>query len=223
MNYALIAAAGRGVRMGTRCPKPYLTMDGEMIYIKCLRKFVEHPMIDGICIAAAQNMVDRMKDDVWSIFPKGDICVTEGGATRHETMERLMDLLFELYPVDEDTVILTHDAVRPFINAKIIEDNIAAARKYGACSTAIPAIDTVFRSADGAFIDDVPPRGELFYAQTPQSFNALKFQSALQKLTPEQKSAVTDACSVFRLLNEPVALVPGSPENIKITYPSDLK
>ena len=222
MNYALVLAAGRGIRMGTDCPKQFLTIGGEMIYIKCLRHFVESPLIDGIVLAVPHMMSSRVKDEVWSVFPKADLCVTEGGDSRHETLEKLMDFLFDYYPVDDDTVILTHDAVRPFINEKIIADNIETARKYGGCGTAIPAVDTVFRSSDGVLIDDVPPRDQLYYAQTPQSFNALKFRMALRALTPEQKAQVTDACSVFRLLNEPVALVPGAPENIKITYKSDL-
>ena len=105
----------------------------------------------------------------------------------------------------------------------MIRDNVAAAKAYGGCNTVIPAVDTVFQSADGAFVTGLLDRNTLFYAQTPQSFLAKKFRAMLASLSDTQKAAVTDACSVFFLCGEPVRLVQGSPENIKITFPSDLK
>ncbi len=223
MVYALLPAAGSGSRMGSEIPKQFLSVGGEPIYIKSLHHFVESPLVDGVVLAVPADYVGYARDEIARYFPGASVGVISGGADRSETLEKLVGYLFAKYPVDGDSVILTHDAVRPYINEKIIADNIAAAREAGGCGTAIPAVDTVFRSADGEFIDDVPPRSELFYAQTPQSFNAVKFRDAMRSLTPEQKAAVTDACSVFRLAGLPVKLVPGSPENIKITYPSDLK
>ncbi len=223
MVYALLPAAGSGSRMGSDVPKQFLSVGGERIYIKSLRHFVSSPLVDGVVLAVPADYVSHAAEECARYFPGERIDVIAGGADRSETLEMLVEHLFAHYPVDGDSVILTHDAVRPYINARIIADNIAAAREAGGCGTAIPAVDTVFRSAGGVFIDDVPPRSELFYAQTPQSFNAVKFRGAMRSLTPEQKAAVTDACSVFRLAGLPVKLVPGSPENIKITYPSDLK
>ncbi len=223
MNYALLPAAGSGSRMGAAVPKQFLPIGGEPIYIKSLRHFIESPLVDGVVIAVPEDYIDSVREETGRFFPGARTDVIAGGADRSETLEKLVDYLFAHYDVDGDSVILTHDAVRPFIDERIIADNIAAAKQTGGCGTAIPAVDTVFRSADGVLIDDVPPRAELFYAQTPQSFRAVLFREALQSLTKEQKSLVTDACSVFLLAGMPVKLVPGKPENIKITYPSDLQ
>ena len=222
MNIALVLAAGSGTRMQSALPKQFLPIDGEPIYIRSIRRFAECGEVDAIVLAAPADYLSHAARQIETYFPGREIPVIPGGADRPETMERLIDFVFQRYEPDETSVLLTHDAVRPFIDSRIIHDNIAAAREYGGCGTVIPAVDTVFCSEDGAFVTSVPARSKLYYAQTPQSFLAVRFRDALKSLSADEKTRVTDACSVFILCGLPVRMVTGRPENIKITYPADL-
>ena len=124
---------------------------------------------------------------------------------------------------DEETVIVTHDAVRPFLTHRIIEENVDAAVKYGACDTVIPATDTIVESADGKMITSIPDRTKMFQGQTPQSFRLKELKRVLSSLTEEEKAILTDACKIFSIKNKDVYMVEGEVFNIKITYPYDLK
>ena len=123
----------------------------------------------------------------------------------------------------EDTIIVTHDSVRPFVTYRIIEENIKFARNFGACDTVIPASDTIVESRDGSFISNIPEREKMFQGQTPQSFKAKHLRKIYQSLTDAERAILTDACKIYVLKNEPVYLVEGEVSNIKITYPHDLR
>lgn len=146
----------------------------------------------------------------------------EGGATRNETIQNAIDYIDRSGNLDEDTIIVTHDAVRPFVTYRIIKENIEAAQKYGACDTVIPATDTIVESRDGQTISSIPNRAHLYQGQTPQSFKALKLRQLYGRLSDEEKDILTDAAKIFVIKGEPVQLVRGEKSNVKITYPYDL-
>ena len=125
--------------------------------------------------------------------------------------------------LDEETVIVTHDSVRPFVTHRILEENIQAAQQYGACDTVIPATDTIVQSISHTVISDIPDRSVMYQGQTPQSFKAKKLKQVYESLTPQEKEILTDACKIFVIKGEEVRLVQGEVSNIKITYPYDLK
>ena len=157
-------------------------------------------------------------------IPEGKkITVIPGGATRNGTLENAIEYIEANCEVDEDTVIVTHDAVRPFLTHRIIEENVDAALKYGACDTVIPATDTIVESADGKTITSIPDRTKMFQGQTPQSFRLKELKRVLLSLTEEEKAILTDACKIFSIKNKDVYMVEGEVFNIKITYPYDLK
>ncbi|NLA69532.1 MAG: D-ribitol-5-phosphate cytidylyltransferase, partial [Clostridiales bacterium] len=150
------------------------------------------------------------------------IRVLEGGATRNETIQNAIDHIEKTGNLKEDTILVTHDAVRPFVTYRIIQDNIKAAKEYGACDTVVPATDTIVESTNNATITAIPDRTMLYQGQTPQSFNALKLKTLYQSLTDEEKDVLTDAAKIFVIKGEKVHLVKGENSNIKITYPYDL-
>ena len=124
--------------------------------------------------------------------------------------------------LDEETVIVTHDSVRPFVTHRILEENIRYAREYGACDTVIPATDTIVESKDNTRITDIPNRKYMYQGQTPQSFRAKKLKEQYEALNEEEKAILTDACKIMVLKGEHVHLVQGEVFNIKITYPYDI-
>ena len=151
------------------------------------------------------------------------IDVIEGGKLRNDTIMNAVAYVEEHYQVDEDFILVTHDSVRPFLTHRIIEENIEYAQRYGACDTVIPASDTIVESVDGESISSIPNRGQMYQGQTPQSFRILKLKELYQSLSMEEKLILTDAAKIFVIRGEKVRLVEGEVDNIKITYPYDLK
>ena len=125
--------------------------------------------------------------------------------------------------MDDETIIVTHDSVRPFVTHRIIEENIEYAQKYGACDTAVPATDTIVQSEDNIVISDIPERSKMYQGQTPQTFRLKKLKELYEGLTEEEKKILTDAAKIFVMKGEKVYLVEGEVSNIKITYPYDLR
>ena len=149
--------------------------------------------------------------------------VIEGGSTRNETIMNAINYIEDIYVLDEDTIIVTHDSVRPFVTYRIIEENIDSAIKYGACDTVITASDTIVESADGNVISSIPDRKKMYQGQTPQSFKAMKLRKAFNSLTFEEKEVLTDAAKILVTKGESVHLVNGEVFNTKITYSYDLE
>ena len=158
-----------------------------------------------------------------TLAEENDIIVIEGGETRNDTLMNSMKYIEENFGIDDDSIILTHDSVRPFVTHRIIKDNIDAARKYGACDTVVPATDTIVESINGETIQSIPVRDYYYQGQTPQSFNVRKLFNLINSLTEEEANILTDACKIFTLKDEDVHLVMGEVTNIKITYPYDLR
>ena len=127
------------------------------------------------------------------------------------------------YGLEDDTLIVTHDSVRPFLTYRIIEENIKYGLEYGAVDTVIAATDTIVESQDGKTITSVPDRKKMYQGQTPQTFNAKKLKELYLSLSEEEKEILTDASKIFVIKGEKVHLVEGEVFNIKITYPYDLR
>ncbi len=220
MVYAAVLAGGSGLRMGGNIPKQFLSVADRPIIIRSIEAFLESGSVDKIFVAVSADYLDYTKELVAQYLGEADITVVVGGKNRNET---LLNVLHSIDNISDDDVILTHDAVRPFINKRIIDENIAAALEYGACNTVVPAVDTILRSSDGRFIESVPVRSEIFHAQTPQSFGVKKLLSLYENLSDEEMEKFTDSCSVFLSAGERVFLVTGDRNNIKLTYPEDME
>lgn len=120
---------------------------------------------------------------------------------------KAIDYIDKAGDLKEDTVIVTHDAVRPFVTYRMIEENIKEAVVYGACDTVIPSTDTIVESKDGNVISSIPDRAKMYQGQTPQSFKAKKLKELYNELTENEKAILTDAAKIFVLKGEPVKLV----------------
>lgn len=218
MIYAVIAAGGIGSRMGADKPKQYIEIGGKAIIAHTAERFLNSDKIDKVIVLCPDEWVSYTKE----IFAQTDVIVISAGETRNETLMRAIDYIESTDGLDDETYLVTHDAVRPFVTDKIINDNIDAMLKYGATGTVIPAVDTVFQSKSGEIIDSIPDRSELYQAQTPQCFAALKLRELYNNLTDEEKDILTDGCKIYLLKGYDVHLVNGNVSNIKITYPHDL-
>lgn len=152
MVIGAIFAGGIGSRMGSAdMPKQYLQLGSKPIIVHTIEKFVVNPGIDRIIVLCPKAWIAHTKDLVKKYLGEAiaeKINVVEGGSTRNGTLENALKFINENFAIDDDSVIVTHDAVRPFVTHRIIDENIEAAKKYGACDTVIPATDTIVRSED---------------------------------------------------------------------------
>lgn len=225
MIYAGILAGGIGSRMGNvPLPKQFLDLDGKPIIIHTIEKFMLINDFDKIFIATPQKWVSHTQD----ILRKHDIMddrikVVQGGADRNETIMNIIHEIEHRQPITDDDVIITHDAVRPFLTHRIITENIDKVMQYGAVDTVISATDTIVTSTDGEQVNSIPIRSEMYQGQTPQSFNINLLRNSYNALSSEQKNILTDACKILIVANQQVKLVRGELYNIKITTPYDLK
>lgn len=223
--YGVVLAGGIGSRMGNvEKPKQFMEIGGKPIIVHTIEKFVVNSEFERIIVLSPRQWINYTQDVIRKYIPMKDrIDVIEGGETRNETIMNAIRHIESTYGMDEDTVIVTHDSVRPFVTCRILEDNIRMAQKTGACDTVIPATDTIVASADHKQITNIPDRSQMYQGQTPQSFKAKKLRDVYMALTEEEKAILTDACKILVLKGEQVSLVMGEVSNIKITYPHDLR
>ena len=222
--YGVVLAGGIGSRMGNaEKPKQFLELGDKPVIIHTIEKFVVHPGFEKVLVLAPQAWVSYTRDIVRKMIPLHEkIVVLAGGSTRNETIMNAIRYIEEQGNLDDETIIVTHDSVRPFVTHRILDENIEAAKQYGACDTVIPATDTIVESLDNTRITDIPNRKFMYQGQTPQSFRAKRLKEIYGALTEEEKAVLTDACKILVLKGEHVHLVQGEEFNIKITYPYDL-
>ena len=225
MVFSVILAGGTGNRMGnTDKPKQFLTIKDKPIIVHTIEKFMSQPEFERIIVLSPAMWVEYTKQIISKYMGNNDkVVVIEGGDTRNETIMNSVKYIEDNFGLDDDTIIVTHDSVRPFVTHRIIKENIDAAKKYGACDTVIPATDTIVESTNGKTISSIPNRNNMYQGQTPQSFKAKQLREIYLSLTDEEREILTDAAKILVIKGHDVHLVNGETYNIKITYPYDLK
>jgi 2-C-methyl-D-erythritol 4-phosphate cytidylyltransferase/2-C-methyl-D-erythritol 2,4-cyclodiphosphate synthase len=214
---AVIAAGGTGTRMASALPKQFLELAGKPILLRVVETIAELDDLLQIVVALPARHLRRAREILRACtWPVPVRCVA-GGATRQDSVRRAVS-----FTSAEADVILVHDAVRPLCDRETMKRVLDAAWKEGGAVPALPATETIQRVSGRGRVLATPPRGQLFAIQTPQCFHASVLKAALERA---RKSAFlgTDESSVVRWSGHPVAVVPGSPSNIKITRPIDLR
>ncbi|HEV2729793.1 MAG TPA: 2-C-methyl-D-erythritol 4-phosphate cytidylyltransferase [Terriglobales bacterium] len=229
---AIIPAAGLGTRMASApeskgkkraASKQFTELGGTPILVHTLRKFAASPEVSEIYVALRQNEIagfrDRLEREAKDVLQK-KIEFVEGGDHRQHSVANAINAI----SAAADDIVLVHDAVRPFVTPEIIHDVIQAAQKYGAAIAGMPAMDTVKqveRTAEGAVVTATVPRERVVMAQTPQGFRFGVLKRAFDEAAADGFTG-TDEASLVERSGHDVAVVMGSPRNIKITTPGDL-
>lgn len=223
--FGVVLAGGKGTRMGNvEKPKQFMEIGNKPIIIHTIEKFVMNSTFEKVLVLSPKQWIKHTEDLVRKYIVKPEcVVVIEGGNTRNETIMNSIAYIEKLGQLNNDTIIVTHDSVRPFVTHRILEENIRYAMEVGACDTVIPATDTIVESKDHTLISAIPDRSVMYQGQTPQSFKAVKLRDLYNGLTAEEKSILTDACKIMVIKGEKVRLVEGEVSNIKITYPYDLR
>jgi 2-C-methyl-D-erythritol 4-phosphate cytidylyltransferase len=218
--FVILPAAGLGTRMAGPQPKQFLALDGVPILVHSLRAFAAAPRVTSIYVAVRKQEMERAEAQVAEYGFAGRVRVVEGGERRQESVANALHAL----SAEADDIVLVHDAVRPLIDAATIERIIDAVAEYGAAIVGMPAVDTikqVERTAHGALITATIPREFVVQAQTPQGFRYSLLERAFAEATADGFVG-TDEASLLERAGIPVAVVPGSQVNLKITQAGDL-
>jgi len=231
----IIPAAGLGTRMSPmptakdakeKKPHPskqFTDLAGTPILIHTLRKFAAVDAVDEIWIALRENEIEgfreRLTTEVKDVLHKKIELVT-GGEHRQQSVEHALNAI----TAAPDDIVLVHDAVRPLVTPEVIHEVIEAAKKYGAAIAGLPAVDTVKqveRTSEGAIIKATIPRAAVVLAQTPQGFRYSVIKKAYDEAAADGFMG-TDEASLAERSGHEVAVVMGSPKNLKITTPGDM-
>jgi 2-C-methyl-D-erythritol 4-phosphate cytidylyltransferase len=216
MNTAIIPAAGQGRRMGTDRAKQFLELGRDPVIVHTLRRFDACPAIDAVVVVVPAEATSAFLELASRAGLRKVARVVTGGAERHESVARG---LAAVRP-EASGVVVIHDAVRPFVTPEQIGAVVARAAETGAALLGLPATDTVKEVEGGAVVRTLD-RSRVVLAQTPQAFRYDVIRSAHERARREGW-ATTDDASVVERCGHPVAVVEGSPFNIKITRAADL-
>ena len=232
----IIPAAGLGTRMApvpsakdakskkAQPTKQFTELGGTPILVHTLRKFTAVDAVSEIWVALRENEIEgfreRLQREAKDVLKK-KVELVVGGEHRQQSVEHALNAI----SAATDDVVLVHDAVRPFVTKEIIQEVIDAAKKYGAAIAGLPATDTVKqveRTAEGAIIKSTIPRAGVVLAQTPQGFRYDVIKKVFDEAAADGFTG-TDEASLAERAGREVAVVMGSPKNIKITTPADME
>ena len=215
----LIFAGGVGRRMNSRSrPKQFLEVYGKPVIIHTLEHFEYHPQVDEIVIVCVKAWIKELKGMLWRFNITKVSTIVPGGETGHDSIYNGLEAMKSSTAAQD--IVLIHDGVRPLISEDLIQKNIDAVRQFGNAITCERARESVVISPDGKNITDVPLRDHMYTAKAPQSFrygDILRIYEQAQK--DRQKSI--DSAHLCHIYHQPMHLLMGPRNNLKITDPVD--
>ncbi len=213
MDYVIIVAGGKGLRMGSDIPKQFLPIGGKPVLMRTLERFREYSTELQIILVLPENQQDYWLQLCQQYHFGVKYQLANGGQTRFHSVQNGLALV----PDDADGVVGVHDGVRPFPSIDVIQNCYEAARTAKAVIPVIPVVETV-RHLEGEGSVTVP-RGDYRLVQTPQTFDIQLLKAANRQ---PYLDGFTDDASVVESYGHAITLVEGNRENIKITTPYDI-
>lgn len=223
MNIAVILAGGTGNRLGMDRPKQFLKIAGKTVLEHTVEAFQKNRLIDEIFIVMHSSYVhdaeNMAKKNNWTKVKK----ILNGGSERYESSLAAINAC--VGKKKENLKLIFHDAVRPLVSERIINDVVDALQKHDAVDVAVPAVDTIIAlDSSKKYIENIPNRNFLNRGQTPQGFAYATIKGAYDIALKDAGFMATDDCGVVRkyLPNVPVYVIEGEESNVKLTYPEDI-
>ncbi len=216
-TYGIILAGGVGSRLGYDIPKQFVKIAGKTVLEHTLDVFENYPYIDEVIIVSNPVYRDRVEEIVIDRKYSKVTKILGGGKTRQESSYIGLSAIDE-----EDSFVIIHDAVRPFLSYRILDDCIEALKRYNAVDVAIPSADTIIAITDDRTIDYIPPRKYMWRGQTPQCFRLSVIKKAHEMAIKDGFVGTDDCGLVVKYKLGDVYVVQGDRRNIKITYPEDV-
>ena len=218
-NVAVVLAGGVGKRLGNALPKQFLEIAGKMVIEHAVDAFEQNAHIDEIAIVSHALYLSKMEEIVQKNGWKKVKKILQGGKERYDSSLSAINAYQE-----EDVNLVFHDAARPLVSQRIIDEVTEALHHYDASTVAMPSADTIIE-VDGDFITAIPDRSRLRRVQTPQAFKMKTISGAYDIALRDLEFKVTDDCGVVKkyLPGTPIFVVPGEESNMKLTYQEDIQ
>ena len=221
-NVAIILAGGTGKRLGLTKPKQFMKIAGKTVIEHTISIFESNSHIHEIAVVIHPMFYSEMEDIVaknkWKKVKK----ILNGGSERFNSSLSAISA----YENDHNSInLIFHDAVRPLVNSRIIDEVCDALNEYEAIDVVVPAVDTIVQAdKHNQFIESIPKRNLLKYGQTPQAFHLNVIKKAYQLAMSDPQFEVSDDCGVVvKYLPEvKIKLVRGEYCNTKLTNPEDI-
>lgn len=213
MDYVIIVAGGKGLRMGTDIPKQFLPIGGKPVLMRTLERFREYSEALQIILVLPKDQQDYWKELCKEYNFNVEYILADGGQTRFHSVQHGLAFI----PDDAEGVVGVHDGVRPFPSIDVIKRCYETARETKAVVPVVPVVETIRKIG---ITSHTVPRNDYRLVQTPQTFDIQLLKAANQQ---PYKDDFTDDASVVESYGQTITLVDGNRENIKITTPFDLK
>ena len=219
MVSAMVLAAGSGSRMKSKTPKQFLMLGDKPLIYYSLKTF-EASVVDEIILVCRYEDIEYCKQEVVKKYDFTKVKrIVAGGKERYDSVSKGLKALNK-----KSDIVMIHDGARPFVTNGMILGSISAARRYKACTTAVPAKDTIKVVDTDMFGIDTPDRKTLYQIQIPQTFDRRLLEEAYSRLrSDENKNITDDTMIVEKYRDQRVKIIEGSYENIKVTTPEDMK
>ena len=214
MDYVIIVAGGKGLRMGSDIPKQFLPIGGKPVLMRTLERFRAYDTNLKIILVLPEAQQDywRRLCEQYHFDVKYELA--NGGQTRFHSVQNGLALI----PDDAEGVVGVHDGVRPFPSIDVIRNCYTTARTAKAVIPVIPVVETVRQLENESSV--TVPRDKYRLVQTPQTFDIQLLKAANRQ---PYNDGFTDDASVVESYGHDITLVEGNRENIKITTPYDMK
>lgn len=214
----IIPAAGVGSRMNSDKKKQFIELQGRPILDYTLTVFQEHDHVDEIILVTTSDEIEYCTKE---IVEKGDYHkvsqVIVGGSTRQESVHKGLAVV---NPLAE--YVLVHDGVRPFIEGYLIDELLKEVVHHQAVILGVPVKDTIKRVSNEGIVEETPERARLYAVQTPQAFNKSELEKVHREAEEKDYLGTDDASLIEEFSQQPVKVIMGSYNNIKVTTPEDL-
>ncbi|MDR0686614.1 MAG: 2-C-methyl-D-erythritol 4-phosphate cytidylyltransferase [Dysgonamonadaceae bacterium] len=221
MTAAIILAGGTGERIGGALPKQFLMMGGKTVLEHSVCVFEKNSAVDEITIVVHPHYIGRIEAMIASNGWRKIVKILAGGSERYESSFAAV----QEYASLPNCRMLIHDAVRPLVSQRIINEVIEALEIYNAVNVTIPVTDTIIRMDEsGRFVSDIPDRRRFHRGQSPQGFRCQVLEKAYRIAFNDPSFSVTDDCGVVAryLPCEKIFTVVGEESNMKLTYREDI-
>ncbi|XME04423.1 IspD/TarI family cytidylyltransferase [Lachnospiraceae bacterium C1.1] len=219
MNVALVLSGGIGTRLASLVPKQYINVSGKMIIIYCLQKLCRHDGIDAIHVVAEKHWWEPILTELPDVSKFKGFSLP-GENRQYSILNGLRDI--SRYAEKSDTVFI-HDAVRPMVSNKLIDDTLNALVGHDGAVPVIPLKDTVYYSEDGHSLTGCLERAKILAGQAPEAFHLGKYLEANEALSRDEMLSISGSTEPALMAGMDIVSFPGDEKNFKITTNEDLE
>lgn len=222
MNIALVLSGGSGMRMGLKFPKQYQIIAEKPVLVYVLEQMEQVQKVDSVIVVAAPEWEAQILE--WKTTYKLSKLrkVASAGPDRQQSIRNGL-LAAKPLVGNETSGVIVQDAVRPFTSQGLLARLLQGLEEAPAVMPVLPITDTTYTSQDGQWVDGLLDRSTLFAGQAPEAFNYWPFLKLYEETPIEILRSMSGSCQLPYSRGWKVKMIPGDPENIKITYAADLK